>query len=692
MAEVFIELFGEEIPARMQEAAERRLAEALAHALAENGLGGDKAKTWSGPRRLAVAIDDVALMQADLSEERRGPRADAPPAAIEGFLNAAGISRDEAEIRSTPKGDFLFAVIERKGAAARDILPGLIAGVLEEFSWPKSMRWGRGRARWIRPLSRISVLLDGKPVPGAFDLGAGQSIAFGDKTEGHRMLAPGEIQLKGGAAYAADLEKAMVIACRKDRIERIRAAITNLAAAHQLVWREDEALLAEVAGLVEYPHPIMGQIGAEFMDLPPEVLILAMRSHQKYFAFDKLDGGDLAPHFVTIANMSPDSARDDVIRAGNERVLTARLADARFFWEQDRQVSLEERLPKLDGITFFEGLGSMGAKAARLEKLATMIAGHIGADEAIAARAGRLAKADLVTETVGEFPELQGVIGGYLARLAVDASIADAVGDAVSSHYQPTGPADQTPATREGMAVALADKIDTLVGFFGVGAVPTGSKDPYALRRAALGILRMIVEKRLELPLGPLLTAAAEEHGFATCSDMLLPFIQDRFKVWLRDRGIGHDVVAALLRPHDPRHDDLLHISSLSETLAEFLAHPDGEGLMAGYRRASNILAAEEKKDGRSYDAAVDEHLLEHEAEKALFDAINAILSQANSSTEDAIERMRSLGKLRTPIDRFFEKVTVNDDDPAVRANRLHLLGRIRAAMEAIADFSKIEG
>lgn len=692
MAELFIELFGEEIPARMQDDAEQRLAEAVLRSLGENGLGGSTPKTWSGPRRLAVSIDDVAEVQDDLREDRRGPRADAPQAAIDGFLKSAGISLEEAEVRSTPKGDFLFAVIERKGTSTHEILPALVASVLEEFSWPKSMRWGRSRARWVRPLSRILVLFDGAPVVGAFDLGGGHSIAFGTRTEGHRMLAPGEIELRGGASYPADLEKAFVVADRKDRMERIRHALMELAESQNLIWREDEGLLAEVAGLVEYPHPIMGRIGTDVMELPPEVLIVAMRSHQKYFAFDKAKGGELAPQFVTISNMAPDPDRDATIRAGNERVLAARLADAWFFWEQDRKISLEDRLPKLGGITFFEGLGSMGEKAARLEHLAASVAGYIGADNDIAARAGRLAKADLVTETVGEFPELQGIIGGYLVRFVVEEKSAEAIGGAVRSHYKPEGPGDDLPDTPEGMAVALGDKIDTLVGFFSVGAVPTGSKDPFALRRAALGIIRIIVENQLHLPLNEVMGKAANLYGQEAADENLLPFLQERFRVWLRDRGIGHDIVSALLRKEEARSDDLLHLFRLAETLAEFLGKEEGEGLLAGYRRAGNILAAEEKKDKARYDGPVDQALLKDEAEEELYQAIQSVLNLASSTTDDDIKRMRALGGIRAPIDRFFEKVTVNDEVPAIRTNRLNLLGRIRAAMEDIADFSKIEG
>lgn len=689
MAELMIEFFGEEIPARMQEAAEQRLARAVVDGLREAGLidADPQTSSWSGPRRLAVSVTGVAAMQPDLSEERRGPRADAPAKAIEGFLNAAGISLEEAETRSTPKGNFLFAVIQRKGRAATEVLPEMIAAILHGFTWPKSMRWGSSSKGWIRPLHRVSAVFDGEPLNGVFDLGGGMEIAFGSSTEGHRILATGEITITGAAEYETSLAAHQVIASRQQRIAMISDQLATLADDEGLRLRDDPGLLAEVAGLVEYPHAVIGRIDDQFMDLPEEILVTSMRSHQKYFAFED-KRGNLAPRFATITNMTPDAGRDATIRAGNERVLRARLADAQFFWDQDRADGLDAMAERLGQITFFENLGTMANKAQRQADLAGHIAPLVEVDAAEASTAGRIAKADLVSQTVGEFPEVQGIIGGYLAA----APKGEAVASAIASHYRPEGPADAIPETALGQVIALADKIDTLVGFFGIGAVPTGSKDPFALRRAALGVIRIAVEGRLILPLNGVFAEAAKRHGFDAAPQALLPFFHDRLKVWLRDRGIRHDIVAAVIRDNDPRCDEPLHLCRLAETLADFLATDDGAGLLAGYTRAANILAAEEKKDGVRHAAPVDQARLSEAPEQALHDAISAIAGHPVKSTDDAIARMQSLGGLRAVIDDFFEAVTVNDDDPAVRLNRLNLLGQIRSAMEEIADFAAIEG
>ena len=685
MAELFIELFGEEIPARMQKAAEARLSDAVAAGLAEAGLGGEKPQSWSGPRRLAVSVSGIAAKEADISEERRGPRADAPEQAVAGFLKSAGISRDQAEVRSTPKGDFLFAVINRKGREATAILPEMISGLIGDFTWPKTMRWGTSRKGWVRPLHRITVLFDGKPLAGQVDLGGGMTLPFGTETEGHRMLAPGTISLEGGATYASVLEAAHVIADREARKNMISAGLSAFAGEYDVSVGEDQGLLEEVTGLVEYPHLIMGQIDDDFMTLPREILVTSMRSHQKYFSFEKSDG-TLAPYFATVSNMSADDARDAIIRAGNERVLRARLADARFFWDQDCNTPLDSMVDRLGEITFFEGLGSMQQKAERLADLAAFIDDQ---HSDTSRRAGHLAKADLVSQTVGEFPEVQGVIGGYLARHGGEDK---AVAEAIAEHYRPEGPGDAIPATDLGRRVALADKIDTLVGFFGIGAVPTGSKDPYALRRAALGIIRIIIEGKIEKPLTPLFDKAAKAHGFQATPDTLLPFFHDRLKVWLRDRGIRHDLVSAVIREGDSRNDDLNHICRLAETLASFMAQDDGAALLAGYKRASNILAAEEKKEGRRFDGNVDPSGFSDENEIALHQRCDALAAEPVADTDTAIARMQSLGGLRAPIDSFFENVTVNDDDQQTRLNRLNLLARIRMIMEEVADFSAIEG
>jgi len=687
MAELFIEIFGEEIPARMQLAAEKRLAEGLAQALKDAGLEGDAPRSWSGPRRLAVSIAGLAKTQPDLNEERRGPRADAPEQAIAGFLKGAGISRDEAEIRSTPKGDFLFAVINKKGQDAEVILPAMIRDLLMQFAWPKSMRWGRSRQRWVRPLHRVSVVFDGKPLAGELPLGGGASVPFTASTLGHRMLSPQEISLKGGDDYDQALQAHQVIADRQTRIDMITVAMASLTKAEGFAVMDDDALMAEVAGLVEYPHPIMGQIDDSFMALPPEILVVSMRSHQKYFAVSAADG-TLAPRFITIANMAPDAKRDAMIRAGNERVLKARLADARFFWDQDCAQPLSENVAKLTGITFFEGLGSMGDKAKRMASLAASIAGMIDADADAAQRAGLLAKADLVSETVGEFPELQGVIGGYLA--AKDES--QAIAEAIAGHYRPEGPSDDVPEDRVTIAVALADKIDSLTGFFGIGELPTGSKDPFALRRAALGVLRLIVHNKLELRLKDVFALAAQGYGFDKASDALIPFLHDRLKVWLREEGIRHDVVAAVLRLDDPRHDDLIHLCRLAQALADVLETEDGQGLMAGYRRASNILSAEEKKDQTRFDGGVDAALLSSAAEITLHEQIKSMANHSTMTTDEIIDQINRLGGLRAPIDAFFENTTVNDDDPQIRKNRLNMLGQTRQLMDVLADFSAIEG
>ena len=689
MAELFLEVFGEEIPARMQVAAEQRMAETLSKALKDAGLGGDAPRSWSGPRRIAVSISGVATSQPDLNEERRGPRADAPEQAIAGFLKGAGISRDQAETRSTPKGDFLFAVINKKGQAASDVIPDMISGLLAQFSWPKSMRWGRGKQRWVRPLHRINVIFDGKPLAGTMPLGdqADDQIAFSALSFGHRMLSPQDVPLTTGDAYEDALAPHFVMVDRQKRIDHITATMADMTASENRVVKDDQGLMAEVAGLVEYPHPIMGTIQDDFMSLPQEILVVSMRSHQKYFAVLEQDG-KLAPRFITIANMTPDAARDDMIRAGNERVLSARLADARFFWDQDRAAPLESGLPRLKGITFFEGLGSMSDKADRMAKLAGVIAEKIWADVNAAKRAALLAKADLVSETVGEFPELQGIIGGYLA--AFDES--EAVATAITDHYRPEGPQDTVPSDPLTIAVALADKIDTLTGFFGIGELPTGSKDPFALRRAALGVLRLVAQNNLDLRLNEVFTEAAKGFSFEKSSDELLPFLHDRLKVWLRDQGIRHDVVTAVVRMNDSRHDDLVHLISLAQTLADVLTSDDGQGLMAGYRRASNILSAEEKKDKATYNGDVNKDLLQGDAEQSLFKEVVTLSEYTLKSTDDMVAQINRLGQLRGPIDAFFDQTTVNDDDANIRVNRLNLLGKIRGLMEILADFSAIEG
>ena len=688
MAELFLELLSEEIPARMQEAAEKMLADAVADGLAGSGLAGGRLslRSWSGPRRLAVCATEVAPVQPDRSAERRGPRADAPKQAIDGFLKSAGVSRNEAEVRQTPKGDFLFAVIDRKGEPAGSVLPGLVTGVLSGFTWPKEMRWNRSRHGWIRPLHRITALLDGKALDGNLDLGGGVEIAFGNASTGHSMMAPEPFPMTGADQYEQELEKRFVIASRARRMDIIQDQLRGLAGKNGLALRDDPGLLAEVAGLVEFPNALLGRIDGSFMELPEEILVTSMRSHQKYFAFK--DGkGKLAPVFATVANMAPDKERDATIIAGNERVLRARLADAEFFWGLDRAEGLESMASRLGSIMFFEKLGTMADKSGRIAGLAAAMAeaspADLDADPAAARRAGLLAKADLASQTVGEFPETQGVIGGYLA----DGDMAEAI----AGHYSPQGPDDAIPETGLGRVVALADKIDTLVGFFGIGLAPTGSKDPHALRRAALGVIRIVIESGMVLPLAPVLDEARKGYNLKAVPGELMGFLHDRLKVWLRERGVRHDIVAAVVRPGHARADDLTHLFRMAEALTRMLGTDDGKGLLAGYTRTAKILAAEEKKDGSHHGKPVDSALLKAAEEKALFKAVEA-MGKPVESTDEAIGRMESLGKLRARIDDFFEAVVVNDGDPKVRDNRLNLLGRIRDQMDGIADFSAIEG
>ena len=692
MPELFIELLSEEIPARMQAAAEQRLSDAFSTALKDAGLGGDAVKSWSGPRRLAVSINNVLAIQPDLVEERRGPRADAPAQAIEGFLKGAGVSRDAVEERSTPKGVFLFAVINKKGGAAEDVIPQLLTDILTNFAWPKSMRWGRTRQRWVRPLHRISVLFDGKGVKGAFDLGGGASIKFGTSTLGHRIVSPAEIELTSGKDYAEQLLKHYVVACRDERIEMITNAMAELTAAESLTPCENAGLMDEVAGLVEYPHAIMGAIDAEFMDLPPEILTTVMRSHQKYFAvLNKVK--KLAPHFITISNMPADTKRDDVIRLGNERVLRARFADAQFFWDQDKAVPLADNVERLKDIVFFKGLGTVYKKAKRLEFLASKIAEQIGGNKSAAARAGLWAKADLVSKTVGEFPELQGIIGSYLIST-------DGLSHAVAGHYKPEGPNDEVPAEPLTIAVALADKLDTLVGFFHLGEVPTGSKDPFALRRAALGIIRIIVENNYEVDneyepdIRKWLELAIIKYELHEVPDGLVEFIYDRFKSLLRDQGIRHDVANAVINKHDYYGGRLFRIKRLAEALNNLLATEDGKALMIGYKRINNILNIEEKKDGATFNGEVNQTLF-NEFEKGLYIQVGESLSAhliAIRITDVMAEQLEKLTSLREPIDVFLENVTINDNNPDIRKNRLNLLWQFRNSMNEIADFSKIEG
>ena len=692
MADLLIEIICEEIPARMQARAAADLERLITGKLGEAGLKHGAARHFVAPRHLALYVEGLAERQEDLSEERRGPRADAPEQAIAGFLKSTGLSREQLTEEDTPKGRFLFARIEKSGAATADLLPGMVTSVLADFPWPKSQRWGATRFRWVRPLHRVNVLLGGAPLAGELDLG-GASLAFTAASRGHYFEHADDIDLAGVAGaddYVERLRAGHVMVDRDERRATLLQGASALAEAAGTSLRANEGLVDEVCGLVEWPSPLFGSIEDRFMALPGEVLEASIRAHQKYLVTEDASGA-LQPGFVIVGNRLADAERDAVILAGNQRVLRARLADAEFFWQEDMKTPLEEMLPRLSDIAFYEGLGSVHDKAMRLEALAATIGGHVeGCDAATATRAARLAKADLVSGMVGEFPELQGIMGGHYIRAAEPA-----VADAVAAHYRPQGPADSLPGSAEGCVVSLADKIDSLVGFFGVGAKPTGSKDPFALRRAALGIIRIIRERRIRMPLGTILSAAAKAHGFDAVDPDLLAFIRERLRVTLRDDGLAHDVVAAALGDDGAEgDDDILALADRAAALSEFLSGDDGTGLLAGWRRAASILNAEESKAKQAFSPETDPRLFTEDAEIALHGALAALPEPAAGAQdrETLLAAMQSLGGLRGPIDGFFDRVVVNDDDAAVRQNRLGLLAMVRHSMQRVADFSKLEG
>lgn len=689
MAELFLEIFCEEIPARMQAKAERDLKDAVLNGLKEAGLGVDKVTSMSGPRRLAVACLGVPAGSDDVTEERKGPKVGAPEQAVAGFLRGAGLSSiDEAEVRSDPKkGDFYVAKRTILGRATPDIVAELVPTIMQNFHWPKSMRTGRGEMRWVRPLQRIVCLFDGTVVPFEVD-----GIASSNETEGHRVHGRGPYAVGGLDDYVSKLSGVgHVLLTRDSRREKIEADAKAICEKAGLELVEDKGLLEEVVGLAEWPVVILGDMDPAFLELPPEVIQLSMRTHQKYFAVRNPKSGDLAPNFVVVANIDATDG-GKAIAAGNRKVLSARLEDGRFFWENDKKTGLEAMAPKLARIDFKKELGTIADKVERVAALAKELAPKVGADADLAERAARLAKADLTSEMVYEFPELQGVMGRYYAiEAGEDARVADAVRD----HYKPQGPSDAVPSEPVSIAVALADKLDTLVGFWAIDEKPTGSKDPFALRRAALGVVRIVLENEVRLPIRSTAQLGNFKVGdaFADVNE-LAAFFADRLKQYLRDQGQRHDLIDAVFALGE---DDLVLIVKRVEALAAFLDSEDGTNLLAGYKRAANILRAEEKKDKRAFNGAVDETLLEAKAETALFKAISASAAAATSALakEDFAAAMSALAGLRAPVDAFFDgpdSVMVNADDKAVRENRLNLLNMMREAIGTVADFSKIEG
>lgn len=677
MADLLLELFSEEIPARMQKRASEDLQKLITDALAKEEVFGDGARAFATPRRLTLAISGLPARQQDRKEERKGPRVGAPEKAMEGFLKSTGLTVEQCETREDKKGEYYVAVMEKTGRGTDELIAEIVPDVIRNFPWPKSMRWGTGTLRWVRPLHSIVCTLDGEVVPFEID-----GIKSGDTTYGHRFMGPDAIRVRTFDDYMEKLERQKVMLDPEARAAHILEDAKNLAHAQNLELIDDEALLHEVAGLVEWPTALMGCIDDEFMEIPQEVLTSTMRANQKYLALKDPKTGNFAPRFIVVSNIEPADGGAAVIN-GNERVLRARFADARFLWDQDKKHTLEDFAKKLDQVVFHAKLGTVAEKAERIAELAGELANVTGADKAKAELAGRLSKADLVSGMVYEFPDLQGIMGQYYALAD---GLEPQVADAIAQHYQPQGPSDDVPQGPVAQAVALADKLDTLVGFWAIDEKPTGSKDPFALRRSALGIIRMVLEAELRLPLLSVFPNSAEQNAD------LLSFFGDRLKVYLRDKGVKHDLVDAVFAL--PGQDDLLLIVRRVEALADFLKTDDGANLAAGYKRAANILRIEEKKDKATYSGAPDASLFESDEEKTLGAEIAVARDAAAKSVakEDFAGAMAALAKLRGPVDAFFEKVTVNAEDDKVRENRLKLLAEIRTALHGVADFSKIEG
>ncbi|MEA2984603.1 MAG: glycyl-tRNA synthetase beta chain [Alphaproteobacteria bacterium] len=743
MPDLLLELFSEEIPARMQARAAEDLRKLVTDKLVAAGLVYEGAKAFVTPRRLALAVQGIPARQPDAKEEKKGPRVGAPEGAIAGFLKSAGLkSINEAKVQQDKKGDFYLVVIEKPGRPAIEVIGEIVPEVVRGFPWPKAMRWGSGRLTWVRPLHSIVATFGPETEDPEIVKFTVDGIEAGNTTYGHRFMAPQPIKVRRLDDYVQKLEKAKVVLDPARRAEIILTDAKNLAFAQGLELVEDHSLLDEVAGLVEWPVVLMGTFDQAFLQIPPEVIRSTIRANQKCFVLRDARTDKLAAKFILVANTEAADGGKAII-AGNERVIRARLSDAKFFYETDLKTRLEDRLPKLSGIVFHEKLGSQVERIERIERLARELAPAVGADPALAERAAKLGKTDLVSEMVGEFPELQGVMGRYYGQAqGEDETVARAIED----HYRPQGPSDRVPSEPVSVAVALADKFDTLAGFWAIEEKPTGSKDPYALRRAALGIIRIVLENKLRLPIMPIAESASrpilarrhhislgknvsEEESIASrlIADVLhrwtdsiastakdddphakvpdidavghelaadmLGFFADRLKVHLREGGARHDLVDAVFSLE--RQDDLLIIVRRVEALADFLETEDGKNLLAGYKRATNIIRIEEKKDNKSYTGAPDAKAYKQNEERALAETIGTAKAEAAAAleAEDFTSAMAAIAKLRPFVDAFFDKVTVNvEDDAKLRENRLKLLNEIREATAAVADFSKIGG
>ena len=699
MPDLLLELFSEEIPARMQVRAAEDLKKLVTDRLVEAGLAYEGARAFATPRRLTLAVQGVPARQPDLREEKKGPRVGSPEGAIKGFLKAAGLaSIDQARIeKDAKKGDFYVAVIERPGRSAIEVIGEIVPQVIRTFPWPKSMRWGAGSLTWVRPLHSIVATFGPETEEPEIVNFAVDGIAAGNQTRGHRFLAPAPFAVRHFDDYLAKLEKAKVVLDQERRADMILADAKNLAFAQGYELVEDAGLLAEVAGLTEWPVVLMGSFDAAFLSIPPEVIRTTIRVNQKCFVLRDPQTAKLVNKFILVANTEAADGGAAIV-AGNERVIWARLADAKFFYETDLKTRLEDRLPKFEHIVFHEKLGTQAQRIARIELLAGHIARLIGADIAKSERAARLCKADLLTEVVGEFPELQGLMGRYYAEVQGED---EAIAHASEDHYKPKGPDDLAPADKVSVAVALADKIDTLVSFWAINEKPTGSKDPFALRRAALGAIRIVLDNGIRLRLLPtiefeirngLLASGAILVESRSVPNDLLAFFADRLKVQLREQGARHDLVDAVFALEG--QDDLVLIVRRVEALAKFLDTEDGKNLLAGYKRATNIIRIEEKKDAREYVGKPDPRLYRQAEERELAAAIERAQAEAGAAVarEDFAAAMSAMARLRPHVDAFFDEVTVNVEDKALRENRLKLLNEIRTATRAVADFSRIEG
>ncbi len=734
MPDLLIELFSEEIPARMQRRAAEDLQKLVTNGLVEAGLTYAHAAAFSTPRRLTLALEGMLAASPAVTEERKGPKADAPEKAIEGFLRGTGLTRDQLEERETPKGSILFAKIEKPGRPAADIVAEVLEQTIRNFPWPKSMRWGAGALKWVRPLHAILALITTEEGAEVVPLNV-DGITAGNTTFGHRFLAPDAITVTGFEDYAAKLSKAFVVLNPADRAETIWNDATNLAFAQGLEVVEDQALLAEVSGLVEYPVTLMGTIADDFLDLPPEVLQTSMREHQKFFSVKNPKTGRIEK-FITVANRTT-ADNGATILAGNEKVLSARLADAKFFWENDLRVAKSDMntwVQALENVTFHNKLGTQAELIERMAVLARELAPMVGADPDEAETAARLAKADLSSEMVYEFPDLQGLMGSYYARAA---GHSDAVAHAAKEHYAPLGPSDDVPTAPVSVAVALAEKIDKLTGFWAIDEKPTGSKDPFALRRAALGVIRTLVENDINLAIERTLWSSearitesigdlynmreeAAQKRFEDETDLkisevqnpmdealanvtvttdipmprheVVSFLHDRLKVYLKDQGVRHDIIDACIAMEG--NDDLTLLVKRAKALSETLSTDDGENLIQGFKRANNILTQAEEADGVEYSYGADVKYAETDEERALFAALDTAEAQITPAmqTQDFTTAMAAMATLRGPIDAFFEAVQVNSDNGTVRRNRLNLLSRIRQICISVADLTKIEG